>query len=98
MLPSDILMTRKGEIRKLMERYPMLSRLRVCGSVARGEDSETSDIDFLVEPGPEATLFDLGGLHEDLEELLGVPVDVISVNSRMDESMKKALLEEAVPL
>ncbi len=96
MLPSRILESRRPDIRKLMERYPMLGSLRVCGSVARGEDSEGSDIDFLVEPGPEATLFDMGGLLEDLEDLLGVPVDVISVNGRMDRTMKETMLREAV--
>ena len=74
----------------------MLTNLRVCGSVARGQDSEESDVDFLVEPGPNATLFDMGGLREDLEDLLGVPVDIISVNGRMDESMREAMLREAV--
>ena len=96
MLPSRVFQLRRDEIREIMKRYPMLSNLRVCGSVARGGDAEGSDIDFLVEPGPDATLFDLGGLHEDLEELLGVPVDVISVKGRMDVSMKEAMLREAV--
>lgn len=61
-----------------------------------GDIHENSDIDFLVDPGPGTTLFDLGGLHEDLEELLGVPVDVISSNSRMNADMKKRMLEDFV--
>lgn len=98
MLPSRILHARRREIQALMKRYPMLTNLRVCGSVARGEDNEESDIDFLVEPGPEATLFDMGGLREDLEELLGFPVDVISAKGRMDASMKEAMLREAMTI
>ena len=96
MLPSKTLLKHRLDIQRLMERYPMLTNLRVCGSVARGQDCEGSDIDFLVEPGPDATLFDMGGLREDLEDLLGVPVDIISVNGRMDESMKETMLREAV--
>lgn len=96
MQPSKILQVRRSEIREIMERYPTLSNLRVCGSVARGDDTENSDMDFIVDPGPDATLFDLGGLHEDLEELLGVPVDILSTNGRMNAEMKRQLLEEAV--
>lgn len=98
MLPSKLIQARRRDIQQLMERYPMLTNLRVCGSVARGEDTEGSDIDFLVEPGPEATLFDLGGLREDLVDLLGVPVDVISIKGRMDKAMKETLLREAVTI
>lgn len=96
MLPSQLLDTHRDDIQNIMKRYPMLTNLRVCGSVARGKDSEASDIDFLVDPGPEATLFDLGGLHEDLEELLGIPVDIVSTKGRMESSMKDAMLREAV--
>jgi predicted nucleotidyltransferase len=98
MLPSTLLQTRKHEIRTILARYPMLSNIKVCGSVARGEDAEGSDIDFLVEPGPGTTLFDLGGLREDLEDLLGVPVDIVSTNSRMNAAMKQAMLREAVSI
>ncbi len=98
MLPSQILQQRRRDIRRLMERYPMLRNLRVCGSVARGEDSEGSDVDFLVEPAPGASLFDMGGLREDLVDLLGVPVDIVSVNGRMDAEIKAAMLREAVPV
>jgi uncharacterized protein len=49
---------------------------RVFGSVARREDREDSDLDLLVDPTPQTTLFDLGGLQDELEELLAVRVDV----------------------
>lgn len=98
MLPSEILLTRRNDVQDILKRYPMLRNVRVCGSVARGEDVEGSDIDFLVEPASDATLFDMGGLLEDLEELLGVPVDIISVNGRMDATMKEAMLREAVSI
>jgi predicted nucleotidyltransferase len=96
MLPSQILQKHRAEVLEIMTRYPVLANLRVVGSVARGEDVANSDIDFLVDLLPGATLFDLGGLHEDLEELLGVPVDVISARSRMHEYMRQNIEREAV--
>ncbi|MCD8351793.1 MAG: nucleotidyltransferase family protein [Planctomycetaceae bacterium] len=98
MRPSARVLARREEVIKLLSRYPSLSNLRICGSVARGEDNEDSDIDFLVDPGPGTTLFDLGGLHEDLEELLGVPVDIISTRARLDTEMKERLLREAISI
>jgi predicted nucleotidyltransferase len=94
MLPSQILQKHRTEVLEIMERYPRLSNLRVFGSIARGEDTEDSDVDFLVDLAPGATLFELGGLHEDLEELLGIPVDVISSRSLLN--MKAAIERDAV--
>lgn len=62
----------------------MISRLhagfnnRVFGSVLHGDDTDTSDIDLLVDPLPGATLFDLGGLQDELQELLGIHVDLLT--------------------
>lgn len=55
-----------------------LSDVRVFGSVARGEAGHGSDVDLLVHPGPETSLFDLAGFQVEVEELLGVEVDVVS--------------------
>ncbi|MHB1928664.1 MAG: nucleotidyltransferase family protein [Acidimicrobiales bacterium] len=54
------------------------SRVRVFGSIARGDAGPSSDIDLLVDFGAEASLLDQVGLTQDLEALLGMPVDVIS--------------------
>lgn len=55
------------------------TRIRVFGSVARGEDTFDSDIDLLVDFDEDASLFDMGGLMEDLEELLAPHrVDLVS--------------------
>jgi len=51
---------------------------RIFGSVLRGQDHEGSDIDLLVDALPGATLFDLGGLQEELQSLLGLRVDVLT--------------------
>lgn len=52
--------------------------VRVFGSVARGDASESSDIDFLVDFEPGSSLFDMLHLSDDLRDLLGVDVDVVS--------------------
>ena len=95
MLPSELLHTHREEILEIMGRYPMLTNLRVVGSVARGEDTPESDLDFFVDTDSETTLFDIGGLHEDLEDLLGVPVDIITSGGRMHSSMRMAIEKDA---
>ena len=55
--------------------------VRVFGSVARGEAGATSDIDLLVEFDDNRSLFDVVGLTQDLEELLGRKVDVVTEES-----------------
>ncbi|MDQ3689504.1 MAG: nucleotidyltransferase family protein [Chloroflexota bacterium] len=71
------------------------SNVRVFGSVARGDATDGADVDFLVDLEPGRSLFDLGGLLMDLQDLLGVPVDVgTDVKSRMRDRVQA----EAVPL
>lgn len=55
--------------------------IALTGSVARGTDRKDSDCDFLVELAPDASLFDLGGLQCDLEDLLGCGVDVVTAKN-----------------
>ena len=71
--------------------------IRLFGSVARGENTEASDVDILVRFELDRSLFDHGGLIADLEELLGVKVDVISEGG-MRERFRTRVLAEAVPL
>lgn len=77
-LPRHVLAARRDAVIGLLADH-RASDIRVFGSVARGEDTFDSDIDLLVDFDKEASLFDLGGLHADLEELLSpYRVDVIS--------------------
>ena len=71
------LRTRRTEIIELA-RARGASRVRVFGSVARGEATETSDVDFLVDLDADRSLFDLGGLLMDLQDLLRRNVDVVT--------------------
>jgi uncharacterized protein len=57
------------------------SNLRVFGSVARGNHGSQSDIDFLVDFEPSRSLVDVAGLILDLQEILGVPVDVVEAST-----------------
>lgn len=54
-------------------------RIALFGSVARGDDNEDSDCDFLADFGPNGTLLSQAALKDDLEELLGRPVDVLPI-------------------
>jgi uncharacterized protein len=71
--------------------------LRIFGSVARGENSDSSDIDFLVRFDADRSLLDHAALIADLEDLLGVKVDVVSEGG-MRERFRVRVLSEAVPL
>jgi predicted nucleotidyltransferase len=60
------------------------SRVRLFGSVARGEERPDSDIDLLVDFGQNSSLFDLIRMTRELQELLGHPVDVVSAGGLKD--------------
>jgi uncharacterized protein len=69
-------------------------RVRLFGSVARGEERDESDIDLLVDFSPESSLFDLLHLNQELEQLLRRPVDVVS-RGRL-KARDRAILDEAI--
>jgi predicted nucleotidyltransferase len=71
--------------------------VRLFGSVARGESTTDSDIDFLVELDPDRSLFDLAHLILDLEDLLDCKVDVVTEDS-IYWLLRRRILREARPL
>ena len=73
----DFLYANSDAIKTIAARHKAL-KISVIGSVARDEDGPESDIDFLVTFSSDASLTDLAGLHDSLEEFLNMPVDVIS--------------------
>jgi uncharacterized protein len=73
------------------------SRVRVFGSVARGEASASSDVDFLVDLDEGRTLFDLGGLLMDLRDLLDCEVDVVT-EAALRPRVAERVLADAVEL
>jgi len=72
-------------------------QVRVFGSMARGEMSSGSDIDLLVEMESGRNLLDLVGLWQDLSDLLGGNVDVLS-DRGLSAHLRDQILSEAVPL
>ena len=79
----ELIEAKRAEIREVVRRHRGRT-VAVFGSVARGDESSSSDIDLLVEFEPGSSLFDLLHITEELEELLGVPVDVISAGGLKD--------------
>lgn len=71
--------------------------VRVFGSVARGMASETSDLDLLVVMEPGRSLLDLVALNQDLEDVLGRPVDVVTEGG-LSPYLRDRILAEAIAL
>jgi uncharacterized protein len=86
----------RREILEVCDRHGA-SNVAVFGSVARGESNQSSDIDFLVDLDPRRSLLDHIGLQQDLEDLLGVRVDVVTRRG-LHPLLRDAVLAEAVPV
>jgi predicted nucleotidyltransferase len=91
-----LLKNKRQQILRVAERYGARN-VRVFGSAARGEADDASDIDFLVELEAGRSLFDLGGLLTELQELLGCKVDVVTEKS-LRARIRERVLREAIPL
>jgi len=96
MKPSVVLNLKRAEIRAAAIRF-RTANPRVFGSVLHGTDQDGSDLDLLVDALPGTTLFDLGGLQMELEELLGVRVDLLTPGG-LPEKFRDAVLAEALPV
>jgi len=96
MRPSEVLEKNRQAIREATKRFNAANP-RVFGSVARGEDGPDSDLDILVDALPGTTLFDLGGLLEELQDLLGVKVDLVT-SGDFPERIRLRVLRDAKPI
>lgn len=96
MKPSSALEPHRAAIRGAVSRFGLVNP-RVFGSVLNGRDTEGSDFDLLVDALPGTTLFDLGSLQLELEELLGVPVDLLTPGD-LPAKFRDSVLAEAQPL
>jgi predicted nucleotidyltransferase len=96
MRPSEALQLHREEIRRIVEsrcaRNP-----RVFGSVLHGEDIEESDLDILVDPTPETSIFDIGEIRYQLRTLLGVSVDVLTPQA-LHIRLRDQVIAEALPV
>ncbi|MFH1717779.1 MAG: nucleotidyltransferase family protein [Planctomycetota bacterium] len=99
MISSNLIETvldKKDQVVALAARHGA-SNVRVFGSVANGTANQDSDIDFLVDLEQGRSLFDLGGLLMDLQELFGRKVDVVTENG-LHWYIKDRVLREARPI
>ena len=96
MRPSVALAAKRAAVREAAGRF-RAANPRVCGSVVHGTDSEGSDLDVLVDVMPGTTLFDLGGLQLELEDLLGVSVDLVTPGD-LPLKFRQRVLAEALPV
>ncbi len=92
----EVLKDKRAEILRLAAQYGV-ERMRIFGSMARGQATPDSDIDFLVAFRRGKTLLDLIGFKQDLEELLGRKVDVVSEGG-VSPFMRNRIFGEAIPL
>ena len=93
---DEILKEKREEILRIARKHGV-GRISIFGSFARGEATEDSDIDLLIDvEGPTPPWFP-GGLVADLEELLGRRVDVVEADAIRD-GMRTRILKEAILL
>jgi uncharacterized protein len=96
MTQLDLLSTKRNEILALAQKHGV-KKISIFGSVAKGEAHSSSDIDFLVEMKDGRTLLDLGALQIELQELLGVEVDVVTPNG-LRPRIRDQVLGDARPI
>jgi predicted nucleotidyltransferase len=96
MKPSEALRSHRIAIRSVVMAH-RASNPRVFGSVLHGRDADDSDLEILVDPTSETTLFDISAIRVGLRKLLGVPVDVLTPNA-LPDSRRAAVLAEALPV
>ncbi|SJM94728.1 conserved hypothetical protein [Crenothrix polyspora] len=96
MKPSLALAFHREAVQQTVLRFRTVNP-RVFGSVLYGVDKDGSDLDLLVDALPNTTLFDLGSLQIELEELLGVPVDLLTPGD-LSPKFRDQVLAEARPV
>jgi predicted nucleotidyltransferase len=96
MRPSTALQQQRASVQALIALHKVANP-RLFGSVSRGADTIHSDLDLLVDPLPETTLFDIGRLKLGLTKLLNVPIDVLTPKA-LPEHFRAQVMRDAVPL
>lgn len=96
MKPSEALSQHRTALRALVLRH-RASNPRVFGSVLTGRDTDSSDLDILVEPTADTSLMDIAAIQVEAEKLLGVRVDVLTPRS-LPAGFRDRVLREAQPV
>ncbi len=90
----DTLHDRAPELRKRLERLGATD-IRVFGSVARGDETDASDVDLLVDLAPNIGMFALLRMQSEAESILGRPVDIVPISGLKPDSAER-IIREAV--
>ena len=93
---EQLLIGKRQEILRIAAEHGA-QNVRLFGSAARGDASDGSDVDFLVEMEPGRSLLDLAALRNDLMDLLGREVDIVTEDS-LYWLLRRKILREARPL
>ena len=96
MRPSEAVALHRTRIRKIALSHRVCN-VRVFGSAMRRDDGTGSDLDLLVEPTPQTTLFDIGAIRFELKQLFGIDIDVLTPNALPDK-FRAQVMAEALPL
>ena len=100
MRPTEAIRGKEGEVRRLIEAYGFIEP-KLFGSAARGDDHEGSDLDLLATIPPamagKISLFDISELEDELQAMVGVPVD-FHVHNNMPEHLRQSIEREMVTL
>ncbi len=94
--PSRAFETHRTSVRRIVEAHRARNP-RVFGSIARGEDTDSSDLDLLVDTTESTSLFDLAAIELELERLIGVPLHVTTTGA-LRGALRERVLAEAEPV
>ncbi|WP_303787048.1 nucleotidyltransferase family protein [Azovibrio restrictus] len=96
MKPSEALALNRAAIRHVVESH-RARNARIFGSVLHGQDTDGSDLDILIDTTAETTLMDVAAIQVELQQLLGVPVDVLTPTA-LPDACRNRVLSEAMPV
>jgi len=96
MAPSSVLKGKRKEILRIAAAHGARN-IRLFGSVSRGEAGPKSDVDILIKLDPGRSLLDIIAIKQDLEDLMGCEVDVVTEDS-ISPYIREQVLKEAVSL
>lgn len=87
--PSEVLAGRQAEVARIAAAHGA-TRVRVFGSVAKGRDTPHSDLDLLVDLAPRTSFYEVAAMEDEIAELLGVDVEVVSAGTASPEMQQSA--------
>jgi predicted nucleotidyltransferase len=94
---ADIIGDKRDEILRIAAENGAFN-VRIFGSVARGEATPESDVDIIVSFPPKTSIFEVVALWQDLTELMGREVDLVTDHKAEESEFKQRILQEAVTL